>query len=130
MGIPAITGVKATVSWRCPGVMTREIGRAPASAARGIVVLTPPRERPNASRSVLETQSWSFDPAPCVRLRAAGILRGKVRRRRVAGAGGVLMGTDHRGVHPHRPLHSMVGLGVLITTAAQLVQDPGPGALS
>jgi hypothetical protein len=92
-------------------------------------VLKPPRERPNASRSVLSLDFLSFDPVPCVSLGAHGILRGQVERRRVAGASGVLMGTDHRGVHPHRPLHCVTGLRVLITTAAQLIKDPGPGPI-
>lgn len=55
--VPAITGSKATASWRCPGVMTREMGRAWSSAARWILVVRPPGERPNASRSVLGPDS-------------------------------------------------------------------------
>lgn len=34
MRMPAITGSKATASWRCPGVVTREIGRPREAAAR------------------------------------------------------------------------------------------------
>jgi len=32
--IPAITGSKASESWRCPALVTREIGRQQVSAAR------------------------------------------------------------------------------------------------
>ena len=109
--------------------MTREIGRVRSSAVRWILVLKPPRERPNASRSVLGCDVLSFDPAPCVSLGAHDVLRGQVGRRRVAGASGVLMGTDHRGVHPHRPLHWVAGLPAVITTAAQLIKDPDPGSI-
>lgn len=71
----------------------------------------------------------SFDPAPCVCLGAHDVLRGEVGWQRVAGASGVLMGTDHRGVHPHRPPRPVVSGGVLISTATQLVEDPDPGPI-
>jgi hypothetical protein len=44
----AITVSKARESWRWPAVVTGEIGRQRLSAARWILVVTPPRERPRA----------------------------------------------------------------------------------
>jgi hypothetical protein len=44
----------------------------------------------------------------------------------MAGPGGVWMGVDYRGVDPDRPL----GAFVVVSVAAQLVEDPHPGAVS
>jgi len=80
-----------------------------------ILVLTPPLERPNASRSGALTpepaEFLSFDRAPCVALRRHKILqlhRCQALGRDVFGwlvpsARRVMMCPDHRGIHPHRP---------------------------
>jgi hypothetical protein len=71
----------------------------------------------------------SFGLAPCVSLGGHDVLRGQVGRRRMASPSGVLMGTDDRGIHPHRPLHGMTGLRALITTTTQLIKDLDPGPI-
>ena len=68
----------------------------------------------------------SFDPPPCVQLGRRDDLRGDVGRRGVAGTGGVLMGADHRAVHPDRPVRAFGHVGA----AAQGVQDPSQGAVT
>jgi hypothetical protein len=68
----------------------------------------------------------SFDPPPCVQLGRRDNLRGDVGGRGVAGTGGVLMGADHCAIHPDRPVRAFRRVG----TAAQLVQDPGQGAVT
>ena len=68
----------------------------------------------------------SFDPSPCVQLGRRDDLRGDVGGRGVAGTGGVLMGSDHRAVHPDRPVRAFGHVGA----AAQRVQDPSQGAIA
>ena len=68
----------------------------------------------------------SFDPPPCVQLGRRDDLRGDVGGRGVAGTGGVLMGADHRAVHP------IVQSGPSATSASRrnssriLVRVPSP----
>ena len=78
-----------------PGLVRRAIGRHRRSATRWILVLSPPRDRPSPSRSGRDF--LSFDGAPCV------VLGGG----RAAGSGGVLVGADHGGIHPHRPIRAL-----------------------
>ena len=68
----------------------------------------------------------AFDPPPCVQLGRRDDLRGDVGGRGVAGTGGVLMGADHRAVHPDRPVRAFGHVGA----APQLVQDPSQGAVT
>ena len=68
----------------------------------------------------------SFDPPPCVQLGGRDDLRGDVGGQGVPGTGGVLMGADHRAVHPDRPVRAFGHVGV----AAQRVQDPRQGAIT
>ena len=68
----------------------------------------------------------SFDPPPCVQLGRRDDLRGDVGGRGVAGTGGVLMGADHRAVHPDHPVRAFGHVGA----AAQRVQDPSQGAIT
>ena len=68
----------------------------------------------------------SFDPPPCVQLGRRDDLRGDVGGRGVAGTGGVLMGADHRAVHPDRPVRTFGHIGL----SAQRVQDPSQGAVT
>ena len=68
----------------------------------------------------------SFDPPPCVQLGRRDDLRGDVGGRGVAGTGGVLMGADHRAVHPDGPVRAFGHIGL----SAQLVQDPSQGAVT
>jgi len=107
-------------------VVTREIGRQRVSAARWILLVSPPRERPSDSRLGLAADFLSFDPAPGVHLGARNNLRSDIGGRLVAGTGGVLMGTDHPGVDPDRPSWSLVLVGV----PTQLVEDPYPSAIA
>ena len=72
------------------------------------------------------TDFLSFDPPPCVQLGRRDDLRGDVGGRRMAGTGGVLMGSDHRAIHADRPVRAFGHVGV----AAQLIQDPGQGAVA
>ena len=113
--------------------MTRAIGRDRSSAARWILVLSPPRERPKASRSPSATRSLSFDAAPCSRLGVAddlhGGLSGQMRRQTTPGTSGVLMSAHHRRVGCHRPTRVGATLGGLVAAAAQLIQDLAPGTL-
>ena len=46
--------------------------------------------------------------------------------RGVAGTGGVLMGADHRAVHPDRPVRAFGHIGL----STQRVEDPGQGAVT
>ena len=86
------------------------------------MLVSPPRERPSDSRLALAADSVSFDLAPCVQLGAHHDLRGDISRRLVSGTGGVLMGADHPGVDPDRPLRALVRIGV----STQLIKDPHP----
>ena len=72
------------------------------------------------------TDFLSFDPPPCVQFGRRDNLRGNVGGRGVAGTGGVLMGADHRAVHPDRPVRAFGHVGL----SAQRVQDPGQGAIT
>ena len=90
------------------------------------MLVSPPQERPRLSRLGLLAGFLSFDPAPCAQLEGGEDLRGDVGGRKVAGTGGVLMGAYHPGIDPDRPLRALVLVGV----AAQLVQDPHPGAIA
>ena len=67
----------------------------------------------------------SFDPPPCVQRDRRNDLRGDIRGRLVAGTSGVLVGADHPGVDPDRPLRTFDPVGV----AAQLVEEILPGAI-
>ena|SRR5215208_166407 len=118
-----MTGSKASESCRCPAVVTREIGRHRVSAARWIFDVNPPRERPNDSRAGFAADFLSFDPAPCAQLDRREDLRGDIGGWLMAGTGGVLMGADHPGVDPDRPVGTFVRVGV----APQLLEDLHPG---
>jgi hypothetical protein len=67
-----------------------------------------------------------FDPAPCVDLGGRDDLRGDVGGRLAPGARGVLVRTDHCGVDRHRPVPTLVQVGV----TAQLIEDLDPGAIT
>ena len=125
-----MTGSKASESWRCPAVVTREIGRQRRSAARWILDVSPPRERPSDSRlglaRGLAVDFLSFDPAPCVQHERGNDLLVDIGRGLVAGTGGVLMGPDHSGVDPDRPLRTLGHVGV----ATELIEDPHPGLVT
>jgi hypothetical protein len=93
------TRVKAVESCRWPAVMIRDSGRARRSAASTILVLSPPREQPKASRPGRE--SLSFDRSPWVRI--GGV---QVGGWCAAGTGSVLMGPHHGAIDrdgPARP---------------------------
>jgi hypothetical protein len=96
-------------------------------------VLSPPRERPKASRSWSVAPSLSFDAAPCGRLGVAddlhGGLSGQMRRRTTPGTRGMLMRPHHRRVGAHRPPRVGPTLSGLVAATAQLIQDLTPGAL-
>jgi hypothetical protein len=110
--IPAITGAKASESWRCPAVVTREIGRHRVSAARWILLVSPPRDRPRDSRLGRATDFLSFRPAPCVQLQGRDDLRGDIGGQLVARTGSVLVGAYDSGVDPDRPVPALVQVGV------------------
>ena len=88
-------------------------------------LVSPPRDRPIASRLGLPTRPadpppggsgsspdfLSFDPPPCVQLGRRDDLRGDVGGQFVAATGGVLMGADHRAVHPDRPVRAFGHVG-------------------
>ncbi|MEY9484231.1 hypothetical protein RKD26_000025 [Streptomyces calvus] len=82
-----ITVSKAGASPDWPAVTVKARGRARPSAARWILVLSPPRERPSA---------WSAGSPG----RAAPF----------ACSGSVLMGPHDRGVHRHRPVEVVSGV--------------------
>jgi hypothetical protein len=77
-----------------PGGEDPAAGRHRRSAARWILVLSPPRERPSASRPGRAAGFLSFDGAP----------RGQLRGQRVAGPGGVLVRPHHGGIGADRPV--------------------------
>jgi hypothetical protein len=68
----------------------------------------------------------SFDPPPCVQLGGRDDLRRDVGGRDAAGTGGVLMGPDHRAVHPDRPVRTFGHIGL----STQRVQDPSQRAVA
>jgi len=72
------------------------------------------------------TDFLSFDPPPCVQLGRCDDLHGDVSGRLMAGTRGVLMGSDHPTVHADRPVPAFGHVRV----AAQLIQDPGQGAVA
>jgi len=78
-----MSGRKARESWRCPALVTRASGRHPESAAKWILVVSPPRDRPSASRSHgLPAVASSLRPGRfTVRLRGAAALGGVLRWR-------------------------------------------------
>jgi hypothetical protein len=96
-----------------PALRIRLTGRQRRSAARWILVLSPPRERPSASR-----------PGPAGFLSFAAAPRDQVYGQGAASTGGVLVGAHHGGIRADRPVLS---LG-LIAAGPQPVQDllPGP----
>ncbi len=99
-------------------------------------MLSPPRERPSASRSTaaagVESEFLSFDPAPCV---TRGRRRSRHQRHQplrrhvlgwvVPGSSRVPVRPDHGRVHANRPLRP----GVAVTTGLQRRQDHLPGAI-
>ena len=87
-------------------------GRQRRSAARWILVVRPPRERPSASRP---GGFLSFATAPC----------GQFGRQHAAGAGGVLVRAHHGGVRAEGPVFP---LG-LIAPGPQRIQDLFPGPI-
>jgi len=84
------------------------------------LLVRPPRDRPRLSRLGLPAGFLSSDPAPCGQLEGCDDLRGDVSRRLVAGNGGVLVGADHPGIDPDRPLRALVLIGV----TTELIEDP------
>ena len=108
---PAMTCSKPVESCRFPGVVTRATGRQRRSAARWILVVRPPRERPSASRAA---GFVSFGPAPP-----------QVRGRGAAGSRRVLVSADRAGVHGQRPAPALGG----VTPAAELTQHHRPGPI-
>lgn len=86
--IRAMTCSKAGASPACPAVTRNARGRHRPSAARWIFVVSPPRERPRA---------WSA---------------GSPARAPLTGPGGVLVGTDDRGVDRDDPVEVAFGVGL------------------
>lgn len=102
-----------------------------------ILVVYPPRERPNASRSgtdsVAAAQSLSFPGAPCVPPGLHRFLqhgRGQPLSRHilgwiVAGTGRVMMRPDDGGIHAELPLRTFGH----ITASPQPIQNFLPGTV-
>src|SRR5260370_1441138 len=111
MLMACISGMNRGESPCWPGLVSRATGRQRRSAARGILVVSPPRERPIASRPVF----LSFAKAP----------RAVISGRDTAGPGRVLVRAVDRGIGADRPA---LALG-LITSGPQPVQDLLPGAI-
>jgi len=137
-----MSGMKATESWRCPALVTRASGRQPESASRWTLVVSPPRDRPSASRSFglpgfvpAGGGSLSFGSAPCADRGAQHGHRQPprvdVRRRGVPRPGRVLVRPDDRRIRRHRPRPPLR----LIAPGPQRIQDhlprpvPGPAAM-
>src|ERR1017187_3409710 len=110
MRIASISGTNRGESPCWPQRVSRAMGRQRRSAARWILVVSPPRDRPIASRP----DFLSFAKAP----------RAVISSRDTAGASRVLMGAGDGGIGADRPV---LALG-LITPGPQPVQDllPGP----
>src|ERR1035441_3349274 len=110
MRIASISGTNRGESPCWPQLVSRAMGRQRRSAARWILVVSPPRDRPIASRP----DFLSFAKAPC----------GVISSRDAAGAGRVLMGPGDGGVRADCPVPA---LG-LVASGPQPVQDllPGP----
>jgi hypothetical protein len=94
MRTASISGMNRGQSRYWPGLRIRATGRQRRSAARWILVLSPPRERPSASRPGPAAGFLSFGGAPC----------GQVRGPDAAGAGRVLVRADHSGIRADRPV--------------------------
>src|SRR5271165_2030629 len=110
MRIASISGTNRGESPCWPQLVSRAMGRHRRSAARWILVVSPPRDRPIPSRA----DFLSFATAP----------RGVISSRDAAGAGRVLMGPGDGGVRADCPV---LALG-LVAPGPQPVQDllPGP----
>jgi len=115
------SGKKASESWRCPALVTRASGRHPESASRWILVVSPPLDRPSASRFL------SFGSAPDAgrgaQRRPRQLHRIHICWRRVPRPGRVLVRPHRRGIHRHSPPLPFR----LIAPRAQTVQDHLPG---
>src|ERR1017187_783472 len=111
MRIASISGMNRGESPCWPGLVSRATGRQRRSAARGILVVSPPRDRPIASRP----DFLSFGKAP----------REVISGPDAAGPGCVLTGAGDRGIGAHRPVPALS----LITSGPQSVQDSLPGAV-
>ena len=120
----SISGRKASESWRCPPLVTRASGRHPESASRWILVVSPPLDRPSASRFL------SFASAPDAgrgaQRRPRQPHRVNIARRPAPSPGRVLVRPHHRGIHRDRPRLTLR----LIAPRAQPVQDLLPGPIA
>jgi hypothetical protein len=87
-----------------PGVSSTDNGRPRPSTARWIFMLSPPRERPNASPSAVATASPRADPL---------FLRAPSR---------MLMRPHDRGIHAHDPVD-----GLAVVVDLRRGQNPVPG---
>src|SRR5271169_7208126 len=107
--IASISGTNRGESPCWPQLVSRAIGRQRRSAARWILVVRPPRERPIASRPGFV----SFAEAPREVISGPG----------TAGSGRMLMGAGDGGVRADRPARAFG----LIAPGPQPVQDRLPG---
>jgi hypothetical protein len=98
-------------------------GRQRRSAARWILVVRPPRDRPSASRP--PPGLAGFAPAACGFLSFGPAPPGQLRRPGTAGTSRVLVGADHGGVRADRPVPPLS----LVAPGPQHVQDPRPGPI-
>lgn len=85
-------------------MVTRLIGRHRLSAARWILLVSPPRERPIASRDGLVARFLSFAAAPCVHVQGCDDLQRHIGRRNTARSGGVLMSPYDCSIDTNRPV--------------------------
>src|ERR1035438_2491476 len=110
MRMASISGTNRGESPCWPQLVSRAMGRQRRSAARWIFVVSPPRDRPIASRP----DFVSFAKAP----------RAVISSPDAAGAGRVLMGPGDGGIRADRPV---LALG-RIAPGPQPIQDllPGP----
>jgi hypothetical protein len=90
------------------------------------LLVSPPRERPSASRLGFAADFLSFDQAPCVHHGRRDNLRVNINWWRMPGTGGVLMRPHDPGIDPNRPPRALAQIGV----TAQLMQNPGPGPIT
>src|SRR5258706_13175106 len=132
-----MSGMKASESWRWPALVTRASGRQRASASRWTLVLSPPLDRPSASRSLAGLAgfvpaaggSLSFGAAPWAGWGAQRgprqALRRHILRRLMPRARRVLGRPDDRRVRRHRPRRPLR----LIAPGPQSVQDLLPRAV-
>jgi hypothetical protein len=99
-----------------PGVRISVTGRHRRSATRWILVVSPPRERPRASRPGRPAGGFlSYGRAPPGQFRGPG----------APGPGRVRVRADHGGIRAHRPVRA-VGL---VAPGPQDVPDPRPGPI-